>query len=90
MEYYEIFQNLAFPVAVCCILFGIVIFFAKKIIVAVTSLIEQSNQERQNYIDYLQKSNAELATTIKDNTEAFKHFSLLLQRLVAQHNIEQE
>ena len=40
MEYFEIFQNLAFPVAVCCILFAIVIYFAKKIILAVTNLIE--------------------------------------------------
>lgn len=90
MEYVELFQNLAFPVAVCCILFAIVIYFAKKIILAVTNLIEQYNQERQNYIEYLQKSNAELATTIKDNTEAFKHFSQLLQKIVVQHNIDNE
>lgn len=78
MNYIDIFQNLAFPVAVCCILFGIMVYFGKKCISIVTNIMKQSELERQTYTDYLQRSNAELVSTIKENTQAFRRFSKVL------------
>jgi len=71
MDYIDIFQNLAFPIAVCCVLFGIMVYFGKKCIGIITDMMKRSETERQAYTDYLQRSNAELVSTIKENTRAF-------------------
>ena len=78
MDYIDIFQNLAFPVAVCCVLFGIMVYFGKKSIGIITDMMKRSETERQAYTDYLQRSNAELVSTIKENTQAFRRFSKVL------------
>ena len=64
MDFLNIFQNLAFPIAVYCILFGIMVCFGKKCIGIINDMMKRSETDRQAYTDYLQRSNAELVSTM--------------------------
>ena len=42
---------------------------------------EANTQLRDKYIEYLQKSNAELVSAINENSKAFNRFSQVLEKI---------
>lgn len=82
MDIVNIFQNLAFPVAVCCVLFAVLIYFFKKIIEIIREAIKQVTAERQEHLEHLKTVNVELTKVIQENTSAFNRFSSILNKLI--------
>ncbi|MBP5369774.1 MAG: hypothetical protein J6Z01_15125 [Bacteroidales bacterium] len=82
MDVVNIFQNLAFPVAVCCVLFAVLIYFFKKIIEIIREAIKQVTAERQEHLEHLKTVNVELTKVIQENTSAFNRFSSILNKLI--------
>jgi sensor domain CHASE-containing protein len=76
-----IFQNLAYPVAVSVILFLAVFFIVKKMLAEMQLREEANTKLRDKYIEYLQKSNAELVSAINENSKAFNRFSQVLEKI---------
>lgn len=77
----EIFQNLAYPVAVSVILFVAMGWFGKKALEIVRKNNEENVKLRDKYIEYLQFANTELVGAIKENSTAFNRFSEVLEKL---------
>jgi hypothetical protein len=75
MDFINIFQSLAYPVAVSVILFIAGGYFAKRILAQMHERETENNKLRDQYIEYLQKSNAELTGAIRENATAFNRFS---------------
>ena len=82
MDFVNIFQNLAFPVAVCVVLFAVLIYFFKKIIEIIREAIKQVTAERQEHLEHLKTVNVELTKVIQENTSAFNRFSSILNKLI--------
>ena len=82
MDVVNIFQNLAFPVAVCCVLFAVLIYFFKKIIEIIREAIMQVTAERKEHLEHLKYVNVELTKVIQENTAAFNRFSSILNKLI--------
>lgn len=82
MDVVNIFQNLAFPVAVCVVLFCVLIYFFKKIIEIIREAIKQVTAERQEHLEHLKTVNVELTKVIAENTAAFNRFSTILNKLI--------
>lgn len=82
MDVVNIFQNLAFPVAVCVVLFAVLIYFFKKIIEIIREAIKQVTAERQEHLEHLKTVNVELTKVIQENTAAFNRFSTILNKLI--------
>lgn len=79
MNTVEIFQNLAYPIAVSAILFLSLVSFAKNFLKEMRERDKNNEQMRSEYINYLQKCNSELTCSIKENTEALNRFSKILE-----------
>lgn len=75
----DVFQNLAYPIAVSAILFFSIISFIKSFLKEIRERDRNNEQLRNEYISYLQKCNSELASSIKENTEALNRFSKILE-----------
>ena len=80
-EISQIFENLAFPVAVGVILFCILFFFVKKALSMLTEILKGNEQKQSEYVDYLKTSNAKLISVIEKNTEAIQKFSYVLEKI---------
>lgn len=80
-EITSIFEQLAFPVAVCVILFVILFFFIKKALGMLTEILKGNEERQKEYVDYLKSSNAELVSVVKKNTEAIVKFSFILEKI---------
>lgn len=80
-EITSIFEQLAFPVAVCVILFVILFFFIKKALGMLTEILKGNEQKQADYVDYLKTSNAKLIAVIEKNTEAIQKFSYVLEKI---------
>ena len=80
-NYLELFQNLGFPIAVCVVLFTIIIFFFKKVMAVLEQIMHNIDSERKAHIDYLQQTNKELAAIISKNSDALNRFSGLMALL---------
>lgn len=80
-EITSIFESLAFPVAVCVILFCILFFFVKKALGMLTEILKGNEERQKEYVDYLKSSNAELVSVVKKNTEAIVKFSFILEKI---------
>lgn len=78
-EFVSIFQNLAYPVAVSAILFLIGGYFGKKILAEMHEREVANAKLRDQYIDYLQKANADLTSAVRENATAFNNFSKTLE-----------
>lgn len=89
MNYLEIFQTLGFPVAVCCVLFSIMIYFFKRFLAVFQMMIETNDKREEENRKYLQQSNQELSNIISLNTQALNRFSYLmgiLSKELKKHN----
>ena len=86
----EVFQSLAYPVAVSVILFAAMGFFAKRMLEDMRKRDEENIKLRDQYVAFLQMSNVELtgalkenATASKENAEALKQNAMALNRFSA-------
>ena len=77
----NVFQSLAYPVAVSVILFAAMGWFGKKALEYINKNNEESLKLRDKYIEYLQFANTELVGAIKENSTAFNRFSEVLEKL---------
>ena len=82
MDVVNIFQNLAFPVAVCVVLFCVLIFFVKKSVEMIREVINRITEERKEHLEHLKSTNIELTKVIQENTSAFNRFSSILNKLI--------
>lgn len=81
MDFVNIFQSLAFPVAVCVVLFIAFGYFAKKIMVNMEKREDQSIKLRDQFIASLQQSNATLTEAVTKNAAAFDRLSEVLEKI---------
>ena len=77
-EYLGLFQNLAFPVAMCVVLLVAIGIFTKKLLALVESMMNKHDEERKKIFDYMRTANAEQNAIIKENTETNKKVVSLL------------
>ncbi len=73
-----LFQNLAFPIAVCIVLFYVCFLTIKKENNQNEEFIKQALKTQEQHTNYLQNQNTRLASIIEDNTQAFKQLCCLL------------
>lgn len=78
MNYVDVFTNLGFPVAVCVVLFSIMIFFFKKITAIMLEVLRNNEKKEEENRKYLQESNQELSKIISMNTQALNRFSYMM------------
>ena len=82
----DIFERLAFPVAVSVTLFAILIYFVKRALAMISTILKDNETRQKEYIDHLKTSNAKLVAVVEDNTEIIKKFSYLLERYMKSEN----
>lgn len=66
----EVFQSLAYPVAVSVILFMAMGYFAKRMLDDIHKRDEENIKLRDQYVAFLQMSNVELTGALKENASA--------------------
>ena len=83
----NIFQNIAFPVAVCAVLFYALYYIIKMGLRQNDDAVKIVKEAQQQHLDYLQRQNEKLAAIIADctkalteNTIAFKKLLLLIEQ----------
>ena len=81
MNFVDIFQSLAFPVAVCVVLFVAFGYFAKKIMANMEKREEQGIKLRDQFIASLQQSNATLTEAVTKNAAAFDRLTDVLEKI---------
>lgn len=76
----DIFERLAFPVAVSVTLFAILIFFVKRALGMISTILKENEEKSKEYIEHLKSSNARLVSVVEENTDIIKKFSYLLEQ----------
>ncbi len=103
-EFVNVFQSLAYPVAVSAILFFAIWCFGKQMLADIRERDKQAVTTNEKYIAYLQMSNVELTAALKENATASKEnamalketaqalnrFSLILERIEDKLEIKKE
>lgn len=82
MNILDIFQQLAYPVAVSVFLFAILAYFTKRALAMFNNMIKESEAKQREYVEYLKECNAKLVSVIEDNTAIFKKFSFLIEKFM--------
>lgn len=76
----EIFNQLAFPIAVCVVLFGILMYFVKHALKLLSDMLKANAETQKEHIAYLKESNARLVSVVEDNTKTIQKFSYVLEK----------
>lgn len=76
----DIFDKLAFPISVCVVLFGILMYFIKHALKMLSEMLKTNAAEQKEHVEYLKESNAKLVSVIEDNTDTIKKFSFILEK----------
>jgi len=93
-EFINIFQNLAFPVAINVVLFIFIWWFGKKILEDNRQRYEQMSKRSDEYIKFLQLAHVEQtgairesataakenAAALKENAQSLNRFSVVLEK----------
>ena len=76
------FQTLTFPVAVCVVLFSIILYFTKQALAMIKEYLkeaqEQSKASEAAYIEIIKEE----TNVISSNTAAFNSLSVLMGKLI--------
>lgn len=80
MNLVDIFQQLAYPVAVSVFLFAILAYFTKRALAMLNNILKESETKQREYVEYLKESNARLVSVVEDNTAIIKKFSFLMEK----------
>lgn len=81
-EITSIFQNIAFPVAVCAVLFYALYFIIKSGIRQNDDAVRIVKEAQQQHLDYLQSQNERLSQIICDCTKALNENTLAFKKLL--------
>jgi len=73
MNFLEIFEKLAFPVAVSVSLMAILVYILNRSIHFLRQHIEKNEEQQTKFIEYLQHSNIQLRTIIEQQNEIIKN-----------------
>lgn len=78
----NIFQNVAFPVAVCAVLFYALYYIIKMGIRQNDDALKIVKEAQQQHLDYLQRQNEKLAAIIADCTKALNENTIVFKKLL--------
>lgn len=71
-DFINIFQSLAYPVAVSVLLFAAIGYFSKKLLEDMKQREVENIKLRDKFIEYLQDTQKQLTTVINENAIAYK------------------
>lgn len=75
----NIFQNFAFPVAACIVLFYFAVIIIKRELKQNEDTQKEVNAANERFTNYLQQQNEKLTNIIQDNTQAYKKLVEILE-----------
>ena len=75
----NIFQNFAFPVAACIVLFYFAVIIIKRELKQNEDTQKEVNAANERFTSYLQQQNEKLTSIIQDNTQAYKKLVDILE-----------
>lgn len=75
----NIFQNFAFPVAACIVLFYFAVIIIKRELKQNEDTQKEVNAANERFTTYLQQQNEKLTNIIQDNTQAYKKLVDILE-----------
>jgi len=86
-DFINVFQSLAYPVAVSALLFAAIGYFSKKLLEDMKQRELENFKLRDKFIEYLQETQRKLTTVInenatasKENAVAFKETSIAINK----------
>lgn len=79
-DFINIFQSLAYPVAVSVLLFAAIGYFSKKLLEDMKQREVENIKLRDKFIEYLQDNQKQLTTVINENAAAFKETSMAINK----------
>ena len=80
LDFINIFQSLAYPVAVSAVLFYVLWRIGKQTIENINQREQEYTKIQQQHIAYMQAQNLELMGAIKENTLTFRELISALNR----------
>jgi hypothetical protein len=80
IDFINIFQTLAYPVAVSAVLFYVLWRIGKQTIESINHREQEYTKIQQQHIAYMQAQNVELMGAIKENTLTFRELISALNR----------
>ena len=80
IDFINIFQSLAYPVAVSAVLFYVLWRIGKQTIESINHREQEYTKIQQQHIAYMQAQNVELMGAIKENTLTFRELISALNR----------
>ncbi len=80
IDFINIFQTLAYPVAVSAVLFYVLWRIGKQTIESINHREQEYTKIQQQHIAYMQAQNLELMGAIKENTLTFRELISALNR----------
>ena len=80
LDFINIFQSLAYPVAVSAVLFYVLWRIGKQTIESINHREQEYTKIQQQHIAYMQAQNLELMGAIKENTLTFRELISALNR----------
>lgn len=72
IDFVNIFQNFAFPIAACVVLFYFAVMMIKRELKQNEETQKEVNAANERFTNYLQQQNEKLTNIIQDNTQAYK------------------
>ncbi len=79
----NIFQTLSFPVAVCVVLFGIILYFTKQALAMIKDYLKEAQEQNKATENAYIAIIKEETSVIASNTNAFNSLSVLVGKLIS-------
>ena len=81
-DFTNIFQNTAFPVAVCIVLFYVLYYFVKSELKQNDNAMNIVKEANEKHLNYLQSQNERLTQIISDCTQALTDNTIAFHELI--------
>lgn len=78
MEVLPFFEKLGFPIAVCAVLFGLIVYFTKQSLIVVREYLKTAQEQAQKQQDFMVSVIKEDSQIIAACTAALNNFSVTL------------
>lgn len=83
MDMVNVFQTLTFPVAVCVVLFGILMYFIKSALALIRDYLKEIREQQKAREDALLNIIKEETNVISSNTNAYNSLSVMVGKLIS-------
>lgn len=83
MDMVNIFQTLTFPVAVCAVLFSIILYFTKHALAMIKDYLKEAQEQNKATENAYIAIIKEETSVISSNTNAFNSLSVLMGKLIS-------